>query len=201
MRDYIEFMWSRISFIFLLSTLVLSTFATAQSGTAAAPAIDNDFVHQQFGSTCNLEPGWAPLTGDLNGDGIPDLVMVARCKNPFIDADEKSFQIIDPMDSFYGYGNPRITSAMGQDDPHLKGICVLVIHGAGSEAWRSTAPQAKFVMINIAVKAIAVRKMKISRKKMATAIYLEEATGDQMTSAVFWDGKRYRYEPLGSSME
>lgn len=193
-------MWSRIGFALLLSTFA-STFAAAQSAAAAAPAIDNDFVHQQFGGTCNLEPQWTPLIGDLNGDGIPDLVMIARCKNPFIDADEKSFQIVDPMDSFYGYGNTRITSSMGQDDPKLKGICVLVIHGAGSDAWRSATPQAKFVIINIAVKSIAVRKMRVSRKKMTMAIYLEEATGDDTTSAIFWDGKKYRYEPLGSSME
>lgn len=196
-------MWSRIIFFLLLSTFAAaqSNAPATQSGAPAAPAIDNDFVHQQFGSTCNLEPQYQPLTGDLNGDGVADLVIVARCKNPFIDADEKSFQIIDPMDSFYGYGNPRITSAMGQDDPKLKGICVLVIHGAGSDAWRSATPQAKFVIINIAVKLIAVRKMRLSKKKVTTAIYLEEATGDDMTSAIFWDGKQYRYTPLGSSME
>lgn len=196
MRDYIEFMWSRIAFL-----LCFSAFALAQGSAPAAPAIDNDFVHQQFGGTCNLEPGWAPLTGDLNGDGIADLVVVARCKNPFIDADDKNFQIIDPMDSFYGYGNPRITSSMGQDDPKLKGICVLVIHGEGKDAWRSATPQGKFVIINIAVKSIAVRKMRISKKRVTMAIYLEEATGDDLTSALFWDGKKYRYEPLGSSME
>jgi hypothetical protein len=32
-------------------------------------------------------------------------------------------------------------------------------------------------------------------------IFTEENGGDQMTSVVFWDGKRYKYQPLGSSME
>lgn len=189
-------MWSRIACL-----LFFSTYALAQASTPAAPAIDNNFVQQQFGSTCTLEPQWAPMTGDLNGDGVDDLVLVARCKNPFIDADDKNFQIIDPMDTFYGYGNPRITSSMGQDDPKLKGICVLVIHGSGKDAWRSATPESKFVIINIAVKAIAVRKMRLSKKRTTMAIYLEEATGDDLTSALFWDGKKYRYEPLGSSME
>ena len=180
--------------------LLLSSFATAQSKTAA-PEVNNDFLHQQFGDSCNLETKWPPMTADLNGDGIEDLVMIARCKNPLIDQDDKDYKVIDPMDSFFGYGNPKITAGgFGQDDPKLKGICVLVIHGAGRDAWHSATPQAKFVIINLAVKSVSVKKMKVS-KKVRTAIYVEEATGDQMTSALFWDGKKYRYNPLGSSME
>ena len=109
-------MWSR-----LVLVLLFSTFAFAQ---ASSPVIDNDFVHQQFGDSCNLESKWKPMTGDLNSDGVQDVVMVARCKNPLIDQDEKSFQVIDPMNTFFGYGNPKITSGsgFGQDDPKLKGI-------------------------------------------------------------------------------
>jgi hypothetical protein len=182
--------------------LLLSTIATAQNKASAAPPVNNDFLHQQFGDSCNLETKWPPMIADLNGDGIEDLVMIARCKNPLIDQDDKDYKVVDPMDSFYGYGNPKITAGgFGQDDPKLKGICVMVIHGAGSDAWHSAAPQAKFVIINLAVKSVSVKKMKMSKKKVRTAIYVEEATGDQMTSALFWDGKKYRYNPLGSSME
>jgi len=46
-----------------------------------------------------------------------------------------------------------------------------------------------------------VKKMRVKRKKSTAAIYVEEAGADQMTSAIFWDGRKYRYEPLGSSME
>jgi hypothetical protein len=90
---------------------------------------------------------------------------------------------------------------MGPDDPKLRGIDVLVIHGSGPEGWRSATPQAKFVIINVAVKRITVKKMRVKKKKTTTAIYVEEAGADQMTSVLFWDGKKYRYEPLGSSME
>ncbi len=141
------------------------------------------------------------MTADLNGDGIEDLVLVGRCKNALIDQDENNFKVIDPMNSFYGYGNPKITSTMGQADPRLKGISLLVIHGAGPDTWRSTTPGEKFVIINLAVKTVTVKKMKISKKKSTTAIYVEESTGDQMTSAIYWDGKKYKYEPLGSGSE
>jgi hypothetical protein len=169
--------------------------------TSESPKIDNDFVHQQFADSCNLDSRWPAMTADLNGDGIEDLVFVARCKNPLIDQDEKNYRVIDPMDSFYGYGNTKITTSMGQEDPRLRGLCLMVIHGAGTEAWRSSTPQAKFVIINIAVKTVTLKRMRVSKKRAATAIYLEEATGDEMTSAIFWDGKKYRYNPLGSSME
>lgn len=187
-------MWSRI-FVFLL--LSSATLLYAQD----APKIDNDFVHQQFGESCNLEAGWPPMVGDLNGDGIADIAFVARCKNPLIDQSEKNYVVIDPMDDFYGYGNISITSSMGQLDPRLKGICIMVIHGAGADAWHSATPGPKFVIINMAVKTFALRRMRITKKKTATAIYVEEASGDEMTSAIFWDGKKYRYAPLGSGMD
>jgi hypothetical protein len=184
----------------LFSLFALSLFALP-SAAQQNQLPNNDYVHQQFGDTCSLDPQWKPLTADLNGDGVEDMVMVARCTNPLVDQDEKDFKVIDPMNTFYGYGNTKITSGFGQQDPRLKGISILVVHGAGADAWHSTTAQAKFVIINVAVKTIAVKKMKLSRKKSATAIYVEEATGDQMTAAIFWDGKKYKYEPLGSGME
>jgi hypothetical protein len=162
---------------------------------------NNDFVHQQFGDSCSLDPQWKPITGDLNADGVEDIVMVARCTNPVIDQDEKDFKVVDPMNSFYGYGNPKVTSGFGQQDPRMKGMVLLIVHGAGAEAWRSNTPQAKFVVINIAVKTFTVKKMKLNRKKSTAAIYVQEASADQMTSAIFWDGKKYKYEPMGSSLE
>lgn len=181
-----------------LSILLLSAlFASAQ--THSAP--DNGFVRKAFGDSCSLDPKWEPVAGDLNGDGVEDIVMVARCSNPLLDEGEKNFRVIDPYNSFYGYGNPKVTAAMGPDDPRMKNIVLLVIHGNGAEAWRSPTPKAKFVIINIAVKQIMIKKMRVKKRKTATAIYVEEAGADQMTSAVFWDGKKYRYEPLGASLE
>jgi len=195
-------MSSRIFLGFIIAASLLSSAAVAQSAASpSSPLVDNDFVHQQFGDSCSLLAQFPPMIGDMNGDGIEDIVIVAHCKNALIDQDEKNYQVIDPLDAFYGYGNPRITTGFAPDDPKLRGIALLVIHGSGADAWRSATPQAKFVIINLAVKTITVKKMKISKKRTATAIYVEEAGADQMTSAIFWDGKKYRYDPLGSSME
>lgn len=195
-------MWScRALLVFSLAFSLMSCSAAAQSAAVVPPAVDDDFVHQQFGDTCSLAPHWPPITADLSGDGIEDIVIVARCKNPLIDQDEKNYSVVDPLDAFYGYGNPKITTGFAPDDPKFRGIALLIIHGAGAEAWRSPNPQAKFVIINLAVKTVTVKKMRVKRRKSTTAIYVEEAGADQMTSQIFWDGKKYRYQPLGSSME
>jgi hypothetical protein len=192
-------MWSSI----LLFTL-LTTCASAQNAnpsTSSSAKIDDEFIHQQFGSTCSADSKFAPMTGDLNGDGIEDVVIIGRCKNALIDQDEKNYKVVDPMNSFYGYGNPKITSTMGQQDPRLKGISILIVHGAGADAWRAATPGEKFVIINIDLKTAVLKKMKVNKKKSTMAVYIEEATGDEMTAAIFWDGKKYKYEPLGSGME
>ncbi len=193
-RDYSRFMWSRIVFVIAFSSLAL-----AQND--AAKSITDEFVHQQFGQSCSLAPAWDPMVADLNSDGVDDLVIAARCKNALVDQGDKNYQVIDPMDSFFGYGNPKITTGFAPDDPKLRGIALLVIHGSGAEAWRSRTPLAKYVIINLPVKTLAVKRMKMRRKKLVNAIYVEEAGGDQMTSAIFWDGHKYKYTPLGSSME
>jgi hypothetical protein len=205
MRDYIEFMWSRIAsslLVFSLGAASCASVAAQENAVTATPAlVDNKFVHQQFGDSCSLEPNFASMVADLNSDGVADIVVVARCKNALIDQGEKNYKIIDPMDSFFGYGNPAITTSFAPDDPKLRGVALLVIHGSGPDAWRSATPLSKFVIINIPIKTLTLKRMKVRRKKLVNAIYVEQASADEMTAMVFWDGKKYRYQPLGSSME
>ena len=163
-------------------------------------SIDNDFVQKQFGSTCALI-GIEPLKADLDGDGIEDIVIPARCTNPMMDQTENSFVVIDPYDSFFGYGNPKITTQFSTEDPERRGFSLLVIHGAGPEAWRAAAPKAKFIIVNLPFKQVVIKKLAIKKNKKVMGIFTEENSGDQMTSVLFWDGKRYKYQPLGSSME
>ena len=172
----------------------------AQQAPSSTSTVDNDFIQKQFGSTCTLMPGPPQMKADMDGDGVEDLVVAARCTNPLADQAEDNFTVIDPYNSFYGYGNTKITTQFASEDPATRGLALLVIHGAGPEAWRAATPKAKFVIINLPFKQITVKKLTV-KKKTVMAIYAEETGGDRMTSTTFWDGKKYRYQPIGSSME
>jgi len=166
----------------------------------SSSAVDNAFVQKQFGSTCTLMEGPPQLKADMDGDGIEDLIVAARCTNALVDQAENNFAVIDPYNAFYGYGDTKITTQFASEDPATRGLVLLVIHGSGPETWRAATPKAKFVIINLPFKQIAVKKLTV-KKKNVMAIYAEEAGGDRMTSATFWDGRKYRYQPIGSSME
>jgi len=188
----------------ICSLLLIYYLPTAIAQSATKPptqAIDNDFVRKQFGSTCRLEPGPPPLAADLNGDGVEDVVIIARCSNPLIDEAENKYKVIDPYDEFFGYGDPKVTTKFASEDPQQHGLALLIIHGAGSDAWRAVEPKAKFLVINLPFKQIAVKKLTV-RKKTVMAIYAEEAReGEGTVSVIFWDGKKYKYQPMGSVME
>lgn len=190
----------------LITFVVLFTLASAgqpSATTKSAPAsgIDNDFVQKQFGDTCTLVPGPAPLQADLDGDGIEDVVIVARCRNPLPDQAEYNFKVVDPYNSYFGYGDPKVTTEFATEDPARRGISLLIIHGDGPDAWRAAKPKAKFLVINLPFKQLAVKKMMV-RKKSVMAIFAEEANeGEGLISALYWDGKKYRYHPMGTSMD
>jgi len=187
-------------FVSLLVASGLGLAFTASAQQASEPVVDNAFVEQQFGSNCKLI-GMPSLRGDLDGDGVEDLVIPAHCNSPLMDQAENSYVVIDPYNTFFGYGNPKVTTAFVADDPQRRGFSLLVIHGAGPEAWHAAVPKAKFMLVNIPFRDVRVRKLQVKKKVVHMAIYVAETGGDSMTSVVYWDGKKYRYDPMGSSME
>ena len=185
-------------FALILSVFSLCLISAAQDSKPRDFKIDNDFVQTQFGSSCKLIDDKQPMIADMNGDGVEDLVLAARCTNPMADQTEHEFTVLDPYYTFFGYGNPKITTGFVADTPDTKGMVVLVIHGQGAEAWHN--PKEKFVLINLSFKQVSVKKM-MPKKKKIMAIYTQETDGNQSVAAIYWDGKKYRYEPLGSSLE
>jgi hypothetical protein len=179
--------------------MLLPAFGQGQS---AAPKIDidNTFVQREFGNQFTLMPDIAPVFGDLDGDGIEDVAIAARCKNPMLDAGEHNYTVMDPYYDFFGYGDPKITTTFSEGDPAHRGLVVLIISGAGPDTWHAATPKAKFVIVNLPYQALSVRKMKL-RKRSIEAIYVEEAGEMGDSSALFYDGKKFRYVPMGGNMQ
>ncbi len=169
--------------------------------THPSPAVTDELIHKQFGDNCSLLPGPQQFVADMDDDGIEDLVVAARCKNPMADKDEYSFVIADPYDASLGYNDVKVTSTFASDEPDRRGISLLIIHGAQKDAWRAEKPKAKFLLINTPFKTLTVKKLTV-KKKSILGIYMEEqGEGEDTSSVIFWDGKKYRYQSLGSAME
>ena len=186
--------------VFLALSLLFVLTALSGAQTAAAPKIDNEFVHKVFGKEFTLIPEIGGYFGDLDGDGVEDAVIAARCKNPLLDEAEHNYTVIDPYYTFYGYGNPKVTTTFTEGDPNKKNLVVLIIHGAGAEAWRSQQAKSKYVVVNLPYRGLSVRKYRWG-KKTVQAVYAEESNDLGEASALVFDGKKYRYIPMGASME
>jgi hypothetical protein len=198
---------------FLLPVLlgVLITAASAQSkkepppppahAKAPSSAVTNELIHQQFGENCSLIAGPPQFVADLDDDGIDDLVVAAKCKNPMADKDEYSFVVADPYDSFLGFSDVKVTSTFASDEPERRGLSLLIIHGVEKDAWRAEKPKAKYLLINLPFKTLAVKRLAL-KKKTILGIYMEEhGEGEDTSSVVYWDGKKYKYQQLGSTLE
>jgi len=177
--------------------MLIPAFGQAPS---AARKIDNDFVQQEFGKEFTLVPEVGAVFGDLDGDGVEDVVIAARCKNPMLDQGEHNYKVMDPYYEFFGYGDPRLTTTFSEPDPARRGLVVLIIHGSGPSAWRSATPKAKYVIVNLPYRTISVRKMKL-RKRTVEALFIEEAGEMGDSSALFFDGRKFRYVPMGGDMQ
>jgi len=184
----------------VLLALSVAVLFPASGWGQAAQKIDNDFVQRAFGKDFTIMSEVSGMVGDVDGDGVEDAVIAAHCKNPLLDQAEHNYEVIDPYYAFYGFGDPKVTMSFVDDNQARRGLVVLIIHGSGPDAWRSATPKAKFVLINVPYTALSVRRMKVG-KKVVQAIYCEEGNELQETSAVYFDGKKYRYEPMGSSMQ
>jgi len=181
--------------LFLAAGLLATQLPTA-AGTDKPESV-SPLVKKQFGDSFKVTTTTAAaiITADFDGDGVEDVAIVADSKDPLPDSFEFKYDVADPYNAFFGFGDPRRTAGYGRLDPK-RNHDVLVIFGAGEDAWRAEAPKAKFVLINVPFDTVEVGRMLVKKNK--PPIFVIRATeAELMDSLVFWDvkKKRWRWQP------
>ena len=169
-----------------LVVVAVSALAVSAAQQAPAPPLDaQQICTKEFGEQFKLDPKFAPLTADLDGDGQEDLVLVAIAKNPLSGELDYHYRAIDPYDGYFGWGNAKDTVQFTATNGGATRY-VLVVHN-----WR--APKAKFVIINLPFDKLSLGRMPINKKKTVNTIHAVELGG--LGADVYWDGKKYKWEP------
>jgi hypothetical protein len=185
--------------------ILLAGFSIARGQTPAAskplpPALASDLaemVQKQFGKTFSL-PAKFPtpmITGDFDGDGVEDVAIVADSAEPAPDSYQYKYSVADPYNAFFGLGNPTISANFGTIDTKHAHV-LLVIFGAGAEAWRAAVPKAKFAIVNVPFDTVEAGRLLIKKDK--PPIYIIRPKEAQILEAtLFWEAKkkRWRWSP------
>lgn len=184
---------SRVSV--LLGLLVSACLAPSQSQQTSPSELLPALVKQQFGPAFSVPEKFPTpaIVADFNGDGVDDIAIVASSTEPMPDSVSFNYKIMDPYNGYFGMGNPAITMAFSAPDPRHN-WALLVIFGAGADAWRSATPKDKFVLVNVPFDTIAVGRMLVKKKKPPIFV-IKAQEKEVMDSAVYWDGKKWKWEP------
>src|SRR5689334_25020080 len=126
---------------------------SSQPGAATPAPVDTAqlaaTVKQQFGDTFTI-PAKFPtplITADFDGDGVEDVAIVANSKDPLPDSYAFKYDVSDPYHAYFGFGNPKLSSAFNADPERTHHL--LIIFGNGKEAWHAATPKGKFVLVNV----------------------------------------------------
>jgi hypothetical protein len=159
------------------------------------PAGLQELVTKQFGKEFQIRTELpAPfITGDFDADGVEDIAIVVGAHHPLSHGAEFGFVAFSPEDEYYGYGDPKIMTNTEWERWEDRKF-ILVIHGAGAEAWRNDHPKGKYLLVNLPFDHIYVVRTKI-KKKLQDAIGGESSV---MSSVVYWTGKKYKYDPTSA---
>lgn len=176
----------------LFAVALISSFAIAQTGptsSAITPQM-TEFVGLNFGPAFSLIDRYPVLLGDMDGDGTEDAIFVlTRKDNPLLDEAQFHYKVVDPYDEYFGFGDPKVTISFNAHDPdQVKYIAI--VHN-----WRAATPKAKFLVINLPFEKLSLTRIP-HKKKTVTALAAEELGG--LTSAIYWDGKKYKWDAMSA---
>ncbi|HMF89394.1 MAG TPA: hypothetical protein VKL40_02035 [Candidatus Angelobacter sp.] len=168
--------------------------ATAAPGPAKMENVST-LVQQQFGPRFTIPTKFPTvlIVADFDGDGVEDVAIVADSRDPLSDSYDYKYTVSDPYYSFFGYGNPTNTVTFGRADPNHSHD-LLIIFGAGADAWHAATPKAKFVVINVPFDEINVGRMLIKKGKPPIYVIKAMETRSMEDSAVFWDAKKKKWK-------
>ncbi|HVZ17770.1 MAG TPA: hypothetical protein VG897_11670 [Terriglobales bacterium] len=156
----------------------------AQTGKTKSPL--DVLVEKQFGPDFSVDLRFQPMVADFDADGHEDLGLIGFSKNPLGGSAKFKYTVLDPYDSYFGIGDPKITThfgGFGDGTSH----CILFIHD-----WKGEAPKSKWVIVNVPFEKIAAGQV-TTRKKTVPAVATIEMGG--LSSLVYFDGKKYKWEP------
>jgi len=183
----------------LVLLFLVSLLAVAQSNKKGQPAPlpeqgpapkTAEFVAANFGPAFSIIEKYPTIVGDLDGDGLEDAIIVlTRKDNPLLDEAEFHYKVIDPYDEYFGFGDPRVTVTFNAHDPEQVKY-IAIVH-----AWRTAAPKAKYLVINLPFEKLSISKIPL-KKRNVVALAAEELGG--LTSAIYWDGKKYKWDAMSA---
>lgn len=187
MRYYVVFglfCFALIAFTQQPSAPAVLAAPPAAPASAAQPSEAQVLVTREFGKTFTVDAKIPPMYADVDGDGQEDAIIIVGSETPMADEIEFKYRTIDPYDAYWGWGNAKDTVRFASTATGPVRF-IAIIHN-----WR--APKAKFLVINLPFEKIGVGRAML-KKKPVVSVHTLETTG--LESDLFWDGKKYRWEP------
>jgi hypothetical protein len=197
--------------VVVASSPVLTAQTKAQTKDAQVPAV-TEALQTSFGSALDVARGFQPfyLTGDFNGDGAQDIIIVAWTKGRQNDL-AQGIRVINPFD----YGEGRV---VWPSNPAAKpALALAIIHG-DQTGWKTSRPTGKFLLIGESPILILENDRALSTRPEDRVDLMElmsrrgkrrrgaqwpprAAKGDSISlpteatdSILYWNGKTYRWE-------
>jgi len=178
----------RFACLLLPAALLALSSATA---LAQAPKADSPelaaLVEREFGPRLKIVAKFPPIEIDLDGDGKPDLALVARGAAVVAEADAHDVQVISPYMASFGFGDATMATAYNTDADPLR---VLIIHD-----WRAAKPKAKYMVVAMPVEKLMSGRIQFKKKKY---VVLENLDVTGVWGALYFDGKKYRWIPIST---